>query len=121
MHRRWWLNDPDCLLLRSKDIELTPDERELYALVAGALDNMIIESDDLSLVDEEGRHLLRKAISLKGGKVKVKGLLEDDLYLIQSKEGAAGDFKLLANLSNASKYYKLAGIAPRSARFLEKK
>jgi alpha-galactosidase len=117
MHRRWWLNDPDCLLLRNKDIELKPNERELCALVAGALDNMIIESDNLELVDAEGRKLLEQAISLKGGRVKVNGLLGDDLYEIQSRGGPAGNFTLLANLSNSSKYYKSSEIPPRSARF----
>jgi alpha-galactosidase len=120
MHRRWWLNDPDCLLLRSQDIELTPEERELYALVAGALDNMIIESDDLSLVDEAGRQLLQKAISLKGGKVKVTGLMGDDPYLIQSRKREAGELKLLANLSNSWKAYASLRIPARSARFVEK-
>jgi alpha-galactosidase len=117
MHRRWWLNDPDCLLLRNKDIELKPNERELYALVAGALDNLIIESDDLELVDAEGRKLLERAISLKGGRVKVNGLLEDEFYEIQSRGGQAGDFRLLANLSDSSKYYESSEIPPRSARF----
>jgi alpha-galactosidase len=121
MHRKWWLNDPDCLLLRSRDIELSPNERELYALAAGALDNMIIESDDLELVDEDGRRLLERAIALKGGKARVTGLLGDDFYLIDSRGGRAGDFSLLANLSDLSKYYKSVEIPAHSVRFLEKK
>ncbi len=119
LHRRLWLNDPDCLLLRSRDISLTANEQELYALTAGALDNMIIESDDLSLVDARGRELLRKAIALQGGKVRVRGLMGDDLYLIESREGPAGEVRLIVNLSDRSKSYDSTGIPPRSARILQ--
>jgi alpha-galactosidase len=118
MHRRWWLNDPDCLLLRSQDIELTPNEKELYALVAGSLDNMIIESDDLELVDDWGKKLLLKAIGLKGGNVHVKGLMGDCPYLIESSGGPAGTFRLAANLSDSPKTLEGRTIPGRSAVFL---
>ena len=119
LHRRLWLNDPDCLLLRSQDISLTPNERELYALVAGTLDNMIIESDDLALVDERGRELLRKAIALQGGRVSVRGLMDHDIYVIRSEGGPAGDVRLLANLSDRWKKLESVEVPPRSARILQ--
>jgi len=118
MHGRWWLNDPDCLLLRNKDIELSTNEKELYALVAGALDNMIIESDDLELVDERGKQLLQKAIGLKGGKVHVNGLLGDGPYLIESAGGPAGAFRLAANLSDGPKALEGRTVPGRTAVFL---
>jgi alpha-galactosidase len=118
MHKKLWLNDPDCLLLRSKDIKLTENERELYALVAGALDNMLIDSDDLSLVDEAGKRLFAKAIALRGGKVKIQGLLNDDFYLIESKGSASGDFILAANLSDEAKLYKGNSIPARSVELI---
>ncbi|MCK7579402.1 MAG: hypothetical protein MZV65_29225 [Chromatiales bacterium] len=73
MHRRWWLNDPDCLLLREKDIDLTFEEKALYARTAGMLDAMLIDSDDLELVDDRGRALLAEAVALKGGRPQVRG------------------------------------------------
>jgi alpha-galactosidase len=118
MHKRWWLNDPDCLLLRNKDIELTGNEKELYALVAGALDNMIIESDDLELVDDWGKQLLQKAIGLRGGQVHVKGLLGDGPYLIDSAGGPAGAIRLAANLSDNPKALEGRTIPGRTAVFL---
>jgi len=118
LHRRLWLNDPDCLLLRSQDIALTPNERELYALAAGTLDNMLIESDDLALVDERGRKLLRKAIALQGGRVSVRGLMDHDLYLIRSQGGPAGQVRLLANLSDRANTHNSVEVPSRSARFL---
>jgi alpha-galactosidase len=118
LHRRLWLNDPDCLLLRNQDISLTPNERELYALAVGTLDNMIIESDDLALVDDRGRRLLRKAVALQGGRVSVRGLMDHDLYLIRSQGGPAGEVWLLANLSDRSNKHDSVEVPSRSARFL---
>ena len=119
MHRKWWLNDPDCLLLRRQAIDLSESERALYARTAGALDNMIIESDDLELVDDAGRALLAEAIGLKGGHVRVRQLLGDDFYLIDSWGGPAGIFRYAANLSDAVRIAEGGvEIAPRSGAFL---
>jgi alpha-galactosidase len=117
MHGRFWLNDPDCLLLRSEDIDLSAKERELYALAAGALDNMVIVSDNLGLVADEGRGLLRRALSLRGGKAQVLGLLDGSVYRIVSRGGPAGDFTLAANLSDLPRNVNGAAVSPRSALF----
>ncbi len=118
MHGRWWLNDPDCLLLRERDIRLSPSEKRLYALACGALDAMLIESDDLELVDETGRALLREAVSLLGGKVRVPDPLAEDLYIIESRGGGRGDVRLAANLSDRSRLVDGLDLAPRSAAYL---
>ncbi|GEM_PF-809007 len=118
MHRRWWLNDPDCLLLREKDIELTYGEKALYARSAGLLDAMLIESDDLELVDGRGRDLLREAVSLKGGRPSVRGVLEDDFYLIESSGGPSGRRRYAANLSERPRTIEGQTVAPRSGLFL---
>ena len=118
MHKKWWLNDPDCLLLRNRDIGLTPNERELYARTAGALDNMIIESDDLEMVDEWGRKLLEETIRLKGGHVRVRGLLGDDLYVIDSWGGPSGTFRYAANLADQLQRSGNHDIPPRTGVFI---
>ena len=115
MHKALWLNDPDCLLLRSSRIELSANERACYALVAGALDNMVLVSDDLSLVDGAGRALLDEALRLRGGRAVVRGLLGEDFYLIESRGGPAGRVDLAVNLSNDRRLYKERAIPPRSA------
>jgi alpha-galactosidase len=119
MHRKWWLNDPDCLLLRARDLELTDNEKGLYARAAGSLDNMIIESDDLELVDDAGRALLEEAIGLKGGHVRVRQLLGDDFYLIDSWGGPAGIFRYAANLSDQVRTTDGQDVAPRSGAFIK--
>ena len=119
LHRRWWLNDPDCLLLREKDIRLTFSEKQLYARVCGVLDNMLIVSDDLELVDERGRSLLREAIALQGGRPRVAGLMEDDFYVLESMGRSDRAERLAANLSEAERSVAGRAVPPRSAVFLE--
>ena len=115
MHKTLWLNDPDCLLLRSSQIELAENERTCYALAAGALDNMILDSDDLSLIDEAGRAVLEQALDLRGGRAVVRGLLGDDFYLVESRGGPAGSVDLAVNLSDDRRLYKERAVPPRSA------
>jgi alpha-galactosidase len=55
MHRRLWLNDPDCLMLRTVGTELRPSEVEAWALAVGASGGMALVSDDLALLDEPAR------------------------------------------------------------------
>lgn len=119
MHRSFWLNDPDCLLLRDREIELTPSERELYALAAGALDNMIIDSDRLSLLGAAERDLLRRSLGLRGGRVRVRGLMGEfgeDAFLVESRgAGGGGVLKLAANLSDGVRTVEGRAVVPRSA------
>jgi alpha-galactosidase len=119
MHGKLWTNDPDCVLLRSREIDLTRNERELYALAAGALDNMIIASDNLALVGDDGKRLFRRALGLRGGKAQVSGLLRDDLYLIRSRGGPAGDVALAVNLSDNELAFDGTKITPRTGVFLD--
>ncbi|MDH4197644.1 MAG: alpha-galactosidase [Candidatus Aminicenantes bacterium] len=116
LHRSLWLNDPDCVLLRSREVELTAAEREMYALASGAMDNMILVSDDLSLVDAAGKETLRRALGLRGGRSVVRRLWEaDDLYLIESQRGRAGNVSLAVNLGDTTRSAEGREIPPRSA------
>jgi len=118
MHRRFWLNDPDCLLLRDRKIELSRNERELYALASGALDNLVIDSDDLALIGDGERRLFRRVLGLRGGRSRVLGLLGDDAYLIRSTGGPAGDLSMVANLSDAPAPLGGQDLPPRSGALL---
>ena len=63
-HRRLWLNDPDCLMLRTADTELTPRAAEAWALAVGTSGGMALVSDDLALLDAGARRLLSEVIDL---------------------------------------------------------
>jgi len=115
MHRKLWINDPDCVQVRASEIELSGNERELYALASGALDNMIVMSDGLDLVGSEGKDLFRRTLGLRGGRARVEGMLRDDLYVIKSSGGPSGDIRLAVNLSDALQTLEGAVVPGRSA------
>jgi alpha-galactosidase len=115
MHNRLWRNDPDCILLRSRDIDLSENERRLYALVCGALDNMIIQSDNLADVDGPGFNLLLETLGLRGGRAEVRMGPAKDTFIIDCADGPAGDFRLLANLSERPALVEETLVPARSA------
>jgi len=47
LHRRWWINDPDCLLLRPSDTQLTDDEREALTMAILGAGAFVVVSDEL--------------------------------------------------------------------------
>ena len=121
MHRTFWLNDPDCLLLRDRENGLTKNERELYALSAGALDGMIVDSDRLSLLGQAEKDLLRVSLGLRGGRARVNGLMGEfgeDVYRIGSSGGPAGEVRLGVNLSDRGADMGGKALPPRSGAFL---
>jgi alpha-galactosidase len=48
LHRRLWLNDPDCALLRPTDTSLTPDDRRALADTVAGTGAFTVVSDDLT-------------------------------------------------------------------------
>ncbi len=62
LHRRWWLNDPDCLLVRDRNTALDLDEVRLLVTVAGMTGGLGIVSDDLGAVPEDRRALLASVL-----------------------------------------------------------
>jgi alpha-galactosidase len=53
LHRRLWINDPDCLLLRSSQTELSTRQRQLAADVIAGTGAFLMLSDDLALYGPE--------------------------------------------------------------------
>jgi alpha-galactosidase len=63
-HRRLWLNDPDCLMLRTADTRLTAEAVRAWALAVGVSGGLALVSDDLGLLDGEARRLLAEVVAL---------------------------------------------------------
>lgn len=63
MHRRLWLNDPDCVMLRTSDTELTAQQVHDWAVAVGDSGGMVLVSDDLSLLDDDARRLLDEVVA----------------------------------------------------------
>jgi alpha-galactosidase len=64
MHRRLWLNDPDCLMLRSTGTALSPTAARTWAQTVGLSGGAALVSDDLSLLGDDARRLLDEVVAL---------------------------------------------------------
>ena len=64
MHRKLWLNDPDCLMLRARETRLTAEERAALAATIAASAGMLLISDDMALLDKEAAQLFRTAAEI---------------------------------------------------------
>jgi alpha-galactosidase len=62
-HRRLWLNDPDCLMLRTADTRMTPADVRTWADAVAASGGMAIVSDDLALLGAGERALLDEVVA----------------------------------------------------------
>ena len=64
LHRKLWLNDPDCIMLRTSETALSPEAARAWALAVGVSGGMAIVSDDLALLGPADRALLDEALAL---------------------------------------------------------
>ncbi len=79
MHRRWWFNDPDCLMVRDTRTRLTRDEVQSLATVIALTDGMFVMSDAIDELPDERWVLLEQAYSLTGGTPTAVDLFEADI------------------------------------------
>ena len=63
-HRRFWLNDPDCLMARSKQSSLTRDEVRTLAASIAVTGGMTIFSDDVPALTADERAMVRETLAL---------------------------------------------------------
>ncbi len=53
LHNRFWVNDPDCLMVRGRDTKLTLKQVYLMASVMSVSGGMLLLSDDLTKLEED--------------------------------------------------------------------
>jgi alpha-galactosidase len=63
MHRRLWSNDPDCVMLRTSDTELSRDDARRWAETVACSGGLVLVSDDLALLDEDAARLLESVVA----------------------------------------------------------
>lgn len=63
-HRKLWLNDPDCLMLRPTDTQLSPAQIEAWAWAVAVSGGMALVSDDLALLTADSRRLLTEVLTI---------------------------------------------------------
>jgi alpha-galactosidase len=128
MHRRLWLNDPDCLMLRAKETRLSNNEREALAMTIAASGGMLLISDDMRLLDQESVQLFQEVAKI-GAEVDAaaaieppvaEGLMKDSPIKILSTR-TSGGIQLIINMSEEPHHIELhdLNLAPHSARIVE--
>ncbi len=107
-HGRLWNNDPDCLLLREREISLSRSQREILVFSAALLNGVIFVSDDLELWGKHSREAFEKVLKLRGGRSRVKGIFEEgEVYEIEAFGTGMGNIRMKIDLSSGS--YELFG------------
>src|SRR6185369_16273478 len=95
-HRRWWLNDPDCVLVRDRDTRLTQPEVRSLASAAALSGGMLLVSDDLARLSAERRRYLTALLPVLGASGHAPGWLDQDMpdlfVLPLSGAGDLGDW-----------------------------
>lgn len=101
LNQRWWINDPDCLILRGSDTHLTLPEAQTLATVVSLSGGSVIDSDHLPSMSGERIAMLASLLPPLQGRLEVRDLFQraypENLVLAQS--GAVGEWWLVARLN----------------------
>jgi alpha-galactosidase len=74
MHRKWWINDPDCLLVRA-DSELTYEEVKTLTSVIGLSGGAFLVSDNMPALSADRLALIQKVMPIHKFDVHIPDLL----------------------------------------------
>ena len=64
MHRNWWLNDPDCLIVRKEKNKMNPAQTILMATVMAMSGGILLVSDNLVTIEQDRIEILEKTLQL---------------------------------------------------------
>jgi alpha-galactosidase len=97
MHQRWWVNDPDCLIVRSVDNDLTEAEVKTLASVIAMSGGALLLSDHLpSLVEERMNWFARLIPSLPQAAIALDWFdTSHPSKFMMDLEGEIGSWKLI--------------------------
>lgn len=99
LHRRWWWNDPDCLLVREFDTRLSEGEVRSALSLIGLSGGLVVSSDDLQRLPAERRRLIALLSPVLSPGGRALDLLEremPELYQVPLRTEWAGWQLLLA-------------------------
>jgi alpha-galactosidase len=88
MHRRWWWNDPDCLLLRAHATSLTEDEIRLMLTAVALSGGMILISDPVTELPEDRRALWAALLPPTGDRPEIWDLFQQEFPRVIRRAGA---------------------------------
>lgn len=106
MHGNWWVNDPDCVLVRDQS-GLTLAEVQTLASVIALSGGSLIFSDDLTALTPERLHLAAQLLPPVSSRMIVLDWLQEQYpsRLRMKMEGASGKWDVLAQLNWQDKEY----------------
>ncbi|MCX8025477.1 MAG: alpha-galactosidase, partial [Thermanaerothrix sp.] len=96
LHRRWWINDPDCLILRPT--KLSSAEVQTLASVIALSGGSFLISDNLTTLPPERLRIAQTLLPLIETSPEILDLLENEYpaHLRLDLKGALGEWHLLA-------------------------
>jgi alpha-galactosidase len=96
LHRHWWINDPDCLLVRPNS-HLTLDEVQTLATVIGLTGGSLLVSDDLPALPPERLRIAQVLLPLIDQRANVIDwyLSDQPAHFRVDLDGSAGPWHLL--------------------------
>ena len=97
LHRRWWINDPDCLLVRP-DSELTLAEVQSLATAIALTGGSLLLSDDLPALPPDRLRIVAQLLPLIGERARVLDWFDEPMpgLLRLDLENETGQWHLLA-------------------------
>ncbi|MCU0486355.1 MAG: alpha-galactosidase [Anaerolineales bacterium] len=112
LHRRWWWNDPDCLLVRHQNTGLSEAEVRSSVTLTGLSGGMMVDSDELAALSPERLKMLSCLAPILSPGGQPLDMLERDmpeLYHVPV-QAAAGCWHLVAlfNWSNCPQRIRVA-------------
>lgn len=121
LDRAWFLNDPDCLMVRDTDTKLNRSEVESLATAIGVTDGMIVVSDAMDKLAADRIEMVGQTIGLGGGQVTVIDLFDDSgpartPHVVVSEQWGHVDVALFNHTEHASTVAVDVGRFPESAR-----
>lgn len=99
LHQRWWVNDPDCLLVRP-DTNLTLAEVETLASAIALTGGSLLVSDDIPALPSERLRIAQVLVPVIGRRAEVIDLLEQSAptRLRVDLDGSIGEWHVLARI-----------------------
>ncbi len=97
LHGRWWINDPDCLLVRDRKTRLSSDQVRTLLTILGMSGGMLFLSDDLSSLSPHRLELARSVLPPGSLSARAPDLLRNEYPEYYELNGPGG--RLVARIA----------------------
>ncbi len=98
MHKKLWINDPDCLMVRHTNTKLTEDEIQTELSVIGLSGGQVAVSDDLALLPPERMRLVSLVQPVYAEPAYSPDMFVrpyPELYMLEGKSKVHGEWKVV--------------------------